>query len=267
MNKKTLYLTFDCEVWSKNKNLIKDFYYPTLTIANFFEKEKIPITLFISLSRKFPNVKDYYKTLDGLLKKLKKYKYISVQPHLHFYDLPVKGMKSNSDFMDKYSYKDLEKMMGWALRFFKKYKFDPVIFRPAGYRINKDYYKLLKKFNLSSSNLIEDLTNKIKTYPISTFRAHNRYFKPINSIITPEIIPANKVHKEFQKNKSNVLVSNFHSFSVFSSTILSWHPSSSIKILRKLKDKFSKKTKESYEWNQMKKFIKLYKNKYSFKNF
>jgi len=274
MGKKLLYLTFDCEVYSKNKELYKDFYHPTLAIAEFFKKEKIPITLFVSLSKKFPSIKDYYIVLDSLLKKLRKNKYVSVQLHLHFYDLPVNRIRSKSDIMKDYSMNELKKIFKWACAFLKKYGFNPVIFRPAGYITGKseEYYNLLKEFNLMSSNLKEYPTEKIKTFPISTFKSHNRYLKSNKSIITPEIIPAKKVHKEFQKNPDNLLVSNFHSFSVYSSSVLSWHPCSIIKVLRKIKDKFLglfnvKNYNESYEWKQMKKFIKKYKNQYDFKNF
>ena len=265
MNKKTLYLTFDCEVWSKNKNIEEDFYISTIAIANFFEKEKIPATFFISLSRKFPEIKNYYETLDKLLKKLKSYKYISVQPHLHFYDLPIKGINSKSDTMDKYSYKESSKMIKWAIKFLNKYNYKSTIFRPSGYITNKNYYKILKENNLQSSNLIEDEHHA--DFKISTFKSLNRKLHPINSIITTEIIPAKKVHKEFQKTQSKNLVSNFHSFSVYSSTTLSWHPCSLLKIINKIRKKINNKRKNSYEWKQMRKFVQKYKNKYEFKNF
>jgi len=266
MNKKILYLTFDCEIWSKNKNLSEDFYFPTITIANFFENKKIPITLFISLSQKFPQINNYYETLDRLLKKLKSYKYISIQPHLHFYNLPIKGINTKSDTMKNYTSSELSKMINWAIKFLKKYDYHPTTFRPAGYITNKNYYNILKNHNLQSSNLTEDKSHK--EYQLSTFQNLNRRLRSIQSIITPEIIPANRVHKEFQKSLSEILVSNFHSFSVYHSTTLSWHPCSLIKIFNNnIRDKIIKKQEESYEWKQMKKFIQKYKNKYSFKNF
>ena len=104
-------LTSDVELWSWNKNFEQDVKNGVLKLVELAEREKIPVTLFISLSDKGYFEKNYIEKISELIKQIKS-KIIDYGIHTHCKNIPM-GFPTIHDNLKDYKKEEMERIVKW----------------------------------------------------------------------------------------------------------------------------------------------------------
>ena len=240
---KKIYLTFDIEVLTSklsfNPVYWSSVYLGAIYIANELNKRNLKGTFFLSLSTKTSiiNHNEYVECLDLLIQSLKQYPNISLQPHLHAFNIPVDFLCLKDKF-SSYNYEQQVVLLEWAKQFFDLRGIEANHFRPGGYSINDSYYDALSRAGFLSSSLllknenvnINTLTGKCND--IFPFQTKNDIWEyPVTSILvksikrgkqeivnlSPDFFTIDSV-KQYIEQISYINI-NFHSFSIFNNRL------------------------------------------------
>ncbi len=240
---KKIYLTFDIEPLV-NKRSFNPTIYNSMVIGGTFiakelEKRNLNGTFYISLSRKTSalNRRGYEEGLDLLLRVLSSFKNISVQPHLHAFDLPV-GFETKSDLFGDYNFNEQVAMLKWAKEKLTSYGYKVDSFRPGSYSKNDQYYAALEKAGYQYSSVLDTTNHNVnidfidKTwrdtkpeairdiieFPVTSVKLKSIKGKTEVINLSPDFLTIESVAESIEKlNYINV---NFHSFSVFTRKFL-----------------------------------------------
>lgn len=266
-------LSSDIELWSWNRRFNQDVEKGVLELVKLAEKEKIPITLFLSLSDKGYGEEKYLQKIEEVIKKINS-KYISFGIHTHCKNLPLE-FPTPSDNLKDYSKEEIVKILRWYKKNLEKFTKKKIIsHRAGGYNIPnlKILEECFKKtgIKIDSSDISRNYGEKIKTpFIIEIPPATNRKLSKKLRVWGPEQM-SNKEIIDFYKqakDKTETLVIVFHSFSVFGSLgkkARIWHkmPNVARKMMKPLIKKIKKqniqqKNKEVSE--NFKRLIKMIK--------
>ncbi|OIO40655.1 hypothetical protein AUJ10_02305 [Candidatus Pacearchaeota archaeon CG1_02_31_27] len=216
-------LTSDIELWSWNKDFEQDIKKGVYELEKLAENEKIPATFFVSLSDKGYNDKNYMKKIEELIKKIKS-DYIQFGIHTHCKDIPI-NFSTESDDLKDYDEDQILNILIWYKNEMERILNKKVIVHRAGsYAIpsleilnrifgntglkidssdvGSEYSKITKFDNLIE---IPPSTNKKLSKQLRVLSTEQMSFKEILKFIKKA------------KGKTNNLVINFHSFSVYGS--------------------------------------------------
>jgi len=221
--KMKIILTSDVELWSWKKDFEQDVKLGVKELVKLANKEKIPITLFISLSDKGYNKKDYIKKITKLIKNIKS-KCVKIGIHSHCTNLPL-NLKAKSDNLKDHSKEDIIKILKWNKQILEKITKNKILIHRAGnYTIPK--LEILREcfdktgLKIDSSLIIRDYSRPLKSRNFLEIPpASNKKYSKKLRIWSPEQM-SNKEFLSFYKkakSRTDVLVINFHSFSVYGS--------------------------------------------------
>jgi hypothetical protein len=238
---KKIYLTFDIEPivsrLSFNPTVYNNVVLGGLRIANDLKERGLKGTFYISLSKKSKSInsKEYYDGLDILLTALKGYPNISVQPHLHGFNLPV-SFNTPKDQFETYNLEEQVELLSWAKDFLGSYGYEVNSFRPGSYSKNFHYYTALERagYKISSTLIREkpsiDLNKKvilenqnifkegnIIEYPVTALKIKNIRGKEEIVNLSPDFFTLESIKFIFEK--LDYLNINYHSFSVFANRL------------------------------------------------
>lgn len=267
-----LILSSDVELWSWNKNFEQDVKAGVLKLVELAEKEKIPLTLFISLSDKGYGDANYLEKITALIKEIKS-KQIHFGIHSHCKNLPIK-IKTSSDYLKDYPKEEITEILRWYKKELERITHKKIFlhragsyaipelelldkcFRETGLRvdssdISKEYSKLLKLKNLIE---IPPATNKKYSEKLRVFSPEQMSFEELRDFYNES------------KEKTEILVINFHSFSVYGN--LGWRkkvwyktPGFLRRLLRPLISLIKNKTSnQTFKINEQKKTSENFKN-------
>ncbi len=233
---KKIYLTFDIETiiskLSYNPGFYSNILSGSLYIANELEKRGLKATFFISLSSKtklIPN-KEYLEEISLIIRALRNFKNIKLQPHLHTFELPL-SFDTSSDAFSKYNLEEKIEILQWGKQFFEKFGIEVDSFRSGSYSRDDSYYSALEKSGYKySSMLLTDVhidTLRNCSYQHQPFHAeHDIVEYPVTSVLVKSIkndIETLNLSPDFFTLDSmrsyidelNYVNLNFHSFSIF----------------------------------------------------
>ncbi|MBI2045156.1 hypothetical protein HYT23_03795 [Candidatus Pacearchaeota archaeon] len=214
-------LTSDVELWSWNKNFERDVRIGVLKLVELAENEKIPVTLFISLSDKGYAQADYLENISKLINLLKS-KYVSFGIHTHCKNLPI-DYSNKSDNLIDYSEEETVKILGWYKKELEKIAGKKIyVHRAGGYHIPKlevlnECFKKTK-IKIDSSLLFREYS---RPFNLKNMReippATNMKYSKKRIVWSPEQMSFKEIIGFYKdaKSKTDVLVINFHSFSVY----------------------------------------------------
>jgi len=268
-------LSSDVELWSWNRNFSQDIEKGVIKLIEFANKEKIPITFFISLSDKGYWEKDYLKKIILLMKKLDG-EGIEFGVHSHCKNLPLE-FPTLSDNLKDYPLDQAVKIIKWYKKQLEKIlKKNIRVHRAGGYQIPSPN-TLSRIFNttglkIDSSALEVEYSSPRKFRNlIEISPATNKKYSKKLIVWGPEQMSNKELLKFYKKakTKTKVLVINFHSFSVhgfLGKKAKIWHklPNWLRKILRPFTKKFKENSKnnlesESPHFKNLKKIIRFLK--------
>lgn len=236
--KKTLRLTYDLETVTTGFSLSADCWHGVmmgaLALARALEKRSLKATFFLSLSRKTSAVPvaDFEFMLDALVSSLRGFGNIQLQPHIHAFDLPV-GFPCKSDFFSDYSEVQQMELLAYAKRFFSNHGLTATVFRPGGYRLTDQYYRVLAKSGFTTSSVLDaslpphiDLVdrkinvvdhefnrNGIREIPVTAVRINSIKHKVETINLSPDFFALETIRAQMEQLQS--LTINAHSFSMF----------------------------------------------------
>jgi len=240
---KKIYLTFDIEPLVNARSFDPTVYNNVLIgglfIAKELEKRGLKGTFYVSLSKKTRALKtdDFYDGLDALLRTLRSFENISVQPHLHGFDLPL-PFPTKTDSFGQYSIEQQIEMLVWGKTFLERYGYDVNSFRPGSYSTSAKYYEALQKSGYAYSSLlnrsddwvnIDFLSGKVKEssllvindvieYPVTSVKVKSIKGNVENINLSPDFLTIESVERYLEQlDYINV---NFHSFSIFTRKFL-----------------------------------------------
>jgi len=247
-------LTSDVELWSWNRNFEQDIVKGVLSLIKLVEKEKIPITFFISLSDKGYEDKDYLSKIISFIRKIKS-KYVSFGTHTHCKNLPL-NFNTESDNLKDYPKENIIKILKWYKKELdKSTKKKIYLHRSGNYTIPDlrilDECFLKSGLNIDSSYILKEYSNIIKLKNmIEIPPATNKKYSKKLIVWSPEQMSLKQMIDFYNqaKNKSDLLVINFHSFSVYGDLGKKkklWYliPKNIKKIIKPLINLLKKKTK------------------------
>ena len=241
---KKLYLTFDIETivsrLSYNPTFHASVFLGGLYIAKELKKRNLKGTFYISLSPKAKEIpfSDYIETIILLVKCLKPFDNIQIEPHVHAYALPV-SFDCKEDKFSAYSKQEQVELLTWAKDFFQKHGIEVKNFRPGGYNVNESYYEALKETGFVSSSVLfkkEDYLNidmlsgatkdyfpfvtdqGVWEYPVTSVKIKS--IKPgVTEIVnlSPDFFTIDSV-KDYIEQLDYVNI-NFHSFSIYNNRL------------------------------------------------
>jgi hypothetical protein len=239
---KKVFISFDIETvvskFSKNFDYKVTILQGALEIAKLLEEKKIKATFFISLSPKAKD-KDIYKYLSEirlLVRCLKGFEYVDMQPHLHALNIPV-SFKCDSDSFDDYTLDQQVELLKWAKNFFLELGVDVSGFRPGGFNNGRFYYKALQLAGYSFSSTLNtkshniDLIsreidkfdayssiNGIKEFYVTSVNIKSIKLGLIETInLSPDFFTYRSV-EPYIKRLDSINI-NFHSFSMYSNRL------------------------------------------------
>lgn len=242
MNKKKVLISFDIETvvskFSKNLDFRVTILQGALEIARTLEEKKLKSTFFISLSPK-DKEKDIYEYLSEvrlLVKCLKNFEFVDIQPHLHALNIPV-SFNCDSDDFSNYSLNQQVELLKWAKSFFSELGVNVSGFRPGGFKKGKLYYEALKLSGYTFSSTLNQRDPDIDFLPKQVYN-HNLYsnidgIKEFNvssvrvNSIKPGVIEIINLSPDFLSfssiesyiNQLDNININFHSFSMYSNRL------------------------------------------------
>jgi hypothetical protein len=214
-------LSSDAELWSWNKNFKQDVWEGVLKLVEVAEKEKIPLTLFVSLSDKGYGNFDYLEKITSLVKRIKS-KYISFGIHSHCKNLPL-NFPTPSDYLRDYQKDQIIQILQWYKEELEKITKNKVLIHRAGsYAIpNLDVLNECfkeTKIIIDSSDISREYSKllRLKNF-VEIPPATNREYSKKLRVWSPEQMSLKEMLDFYfkAKNKTDVLVVNFHSFSVY----------------------------------------------------
>ena len=220
------YLTFDLELWSKRKNYNLDISKALRYIKLLSEKKNVPVTIFVSLSRKYNIInltqKEYLKKIKSDLEKNKS-RFTNFQMHMHAFEI---NNRAQFDDLDNYKKRELIEILKTGKDVLEDIiKEEVYAFRSGGFKVGnkKTFFYALdrSKFRVDSSIIDEERreTEKIirenginvKEYYLTTIKSilgKKSYFCLENYTILPKIINIKKER----------IVSHYHSFKVLNNS-------------------------------------------------
>lgn len=234
---KRIYLTFDVEVWSKEKNFAKNVFFPLLSIVSILSEQNVPATFFVSVSGKFKDAKvptEMWGLLLGMLSGLPQT--FSVGLHLHVFGLPVApSKKAETDRFGSLTLEEKVYVLSWAKELFESYGVVPAAFRAGSYDTGElsEYYTALREAGVTvSSSVLPGVKTSlydfsrwdaqsikkyakehgVLEYPLFVAKVGGRYTHP-----TPEHLPANILCDILETSDQEEFTINFHSFKVLGS--------------------------------------------------
>lgn len=235
---KKIYLTFDIETivsgFSKSSNYLSGVYLSAMTLADELYKRNLKATFYISLSSKQDNLSqtEYFEFLKLLIRSLKSYHNIQIEPHIHALNIPMNFETRNDEF-NKYDVNQQTELLKFAKSFFIKQGINVKSFRPGGFNANDSYYDALKNADYKYSSLLRrdlniniDLLNG-KVIQSSEFLTENGIIEyPVTSVkiksikgnieilnLSPDFFTLESIKDQFvELNYVNI---NFHSFSFY----------------------------------------------------
>jgi hypothetical protein len=213
-------LTSDVELWSWRKNFKRDIEEGVLKLIELAEKERIPITFFISLTDKGYGIEEYSKKISDLVKKIKSKKvFFGIHPHCRGLDLDF----IKSDNLKEHSEEEIVKILSENKKELEKITNREIrVHRAGNYGIPRldILNRVFKKTGLliDSSDIsigysqITKLPHLIEIPP-----ATSKEYSKKSRVWTPEQMSLKEILNFYNKskNKTEVLVINFHSFSVY----------------------------------------------------
>lgn len=214
-------LTSDVELWSWNGNFEKDIEKGVLKLVELVEKEKIPITLFISLSDKGYGDKNYKFKIKELIKKIKS-KYIEFGAHTHCKNLSLK-FPTDSDNLKDYSKIEIVEILRWYKKEIEKITNKKIITHRAGSYAIPNLNLLNECFNdlglkIDSSDISIEYSKMLKLRNLIEIPpATNKFYSKSLRVFSPEQMSLKEMIKFYEESKehTDILVINFHSFSVY----------------------------------------------------
>ncbi len=237
MNKE-LRLTYDLETVTTGFSLSADYWHGvmmgSLILARELEKRNLKATFFLSLSRKTALIPqdNFDNMLDTLVSSLRGFDNVQLQPHIHAFNLPV-GFECKSDFFSDYSEEQQMAMLQYAKDFFKKHGLYATAFRPGGYHLTDQYYRVLAKSGIKASsvldstlpshidlvdNKINDVSTKfdrngVREIPVTAVRIKSVKHKIETINLSPDFFALDTIRDKMEQLPS--LTINAHSFSMF----------------------------------------------------
>jgi hypothetical protein len=214
-------LTSDVELWSWNRDFKQDVEAGVLRIMKLCEEEKIPITLFVSLSDKGYAQKDYLPKIKNLLDKLKS-KYVHFGVHTHCKNLPI-DYSNISDDLNQYSEAETVKILKWYKQELESATHTKIfVHRAGGYNI-PNLMLLERCFKNVGLKIDSSLLKRAYSEPLKIGKLKEispaTNFRYVNKKIvwSPEQMTLKEMAKFYNeaKTKTGILVINFHSFSVY----------------------------------------------------
>ena len=213
-------LTVDVELWSWRRNFELDIEKSLKVLEKFSIEEKIPLTLFISLSDKGYDCKDYLKKISEVISKIKS-ENIKFGIHSHCTNLPL-DFKTKSDNLKDYDREHITRILEWYKKELEKITNQKIIVHRAGsYEIPS--LQVLKEcfprgLKIDSSDISQDYLkikelNSLLEIPPAT----NRQLWAQHRVWSPEQLSFKEMVKFYNEAKkhTNLLIMNFHSFSVY----------------------------------------------------
>ena len=236
--KRTLRLTYDLETVTTGFSLSADYWHGvmlgTLALARDLEERGLKATFFLALSRKTALIsqKEFLKMLETLISSLRGFQNIQLQPHIHAFDLPV-GFACKSDYFSDYSEVQQMEMLAYAKRFFSNHGLNATAFRPGGYHLTDQYYRVLAKSGFTASSVLDtslpphiDLVdgkinavdhefnrNGIREVPVTAVRINSIKHKVETVNLSPDFFALETIREQMEQLQS--LTINAHSFSMF----------------------------------------------------
>ncbi len=236
--KKTLRLTYDLETVTTGFSLSADYWHGVLmgalVLARELEKRDLKATFFLALSRKTALIpsKDFNGMLDTLVSSLRGFGNIRLQPHIHAFDLPV-GFECKSDFFSDYSEEQQMELLAYAKDFFEKHGLKATAFRPGGYHLTEQYYRVLARSGFAVSSVLDsslpphiDLVDgKINVLapefkrsgvveiPVTAVRINSIKHRIETVNLSPDFFALETICEQMEQLES--LTINAHSFSMF----------------------------------------------------
>ena len=242
--KKKVYLTFDIETivsrLSYNPTYHASVLLGGLKIANELKKRNLKGTFYISLSPKCEEISfpKYIEVIKLLVRCLKTYDNIQIEPHLHAYGLPV-SFNCSEDKFSSYNKNEQKELLLWSKEFFKSQGIIVRSFRPGGYNVNSSYYEALSESDFETSSILHKAADKVSIdllngstnehLPYKTIQGVTEY--PVTSVkiksIKPGVIEVVNLSPDFLTIESvkgyienlSYLNINFHSFSMYNNRL------------------------------------------------
>ena len=214
-------ISIDVELWSWGKNFEIDIAKALKILTRLADNEKIPIVFFISLSDKGYGDKKYFSKIKDLLKNLQP-KNIEFGIHTHCKNLPL-NFKINSDMLKDYSQEEITKILNWYKKNLEEITCKKIwIHRAGNYSIPplNILEKSFKKTGLKidSSDISKEYSKKFFMNSLLEIPpATNKKYSAQLRVWSPEQMSFNEMIKFYEnaKYKTDFLVINFHSFSVY----------------------------------------------------
>jgi hypothetical protein len=249
-------LSSDVELWSWNKNFKQDVEIGTIRLVELVYREKIPITFFISLSDKGYGSEGYLENIKAIISKLRSKK-IEFGVHTHCSNLPLE-FETPSDKLKDYNEKEIIDILKWNKRVLEDItKKKIVVHRAGGYNIPSleilnDCFKKTG-LKIDSSDITQEYSSISKRDSLVEIPpATNKKYSKKLIVFGPEQMSLKQMFKFYYKAKkrgAEVIVINFHSFSVYGNLGFKakiWHkmPVFIRKRLKKLLENKKKEIKE-----------------------
>ncbi len=213
-------LTSDVELWSWSRNFKKDIEIALNKLVELEKKENIPITFFVSLSDKGYGEEDYLKKIIKVIKKIKD-KNIEFGIHTHCKGLSIDFIKE--DNLGDYDKKQIIKILVWNKKELEKATGKKVIVHRAGNygirdlnSLNDIFKKLGLKIDSSNINQYYSIPKKYNNF-VEIPPATNKEYSKKLIVWSPEQMSLKELTNFYYKSKkkTDILVINFHSFSVY----------------------------------------------------
>src|SRR3989344_6895229 len=183
-------LTSDIELWSWNRSFEQDIKMGTLKLIELSEKEKVPLTLFISLIDKGYGNNDYLNAIKRLTKGIKS-KNVAWGIHTHCKNLPIE-YSNYSDNLKDYSEEEIIKILNWYKKELENLSNKKItVHRAGGYHIPRlnILEKCFKKtgIKMDSSLLFRDYSQPLKLNGLSEIPpATNKKYAKKRIVFGPE---------------------------------------------------------------------------------
>jgi hypothetical protein len=217
-------LSSDVELWSWRNNFETNIKQGVLKLIELAKNEKIPITLFISLSNKGYNEIDYLQNITKFVKTIN-YKDVEFGTHTHCKNLPIE-YSNKSDNLKDYSKEEIIQILKWyKMELEKMTKQKIIVHRAGSYMIpkleilNECFKNAGLKIDSSDLNseygIITKLSN-ITEVPPGTSKEYSKKLR----VFSPEQMTLKEMISFYRKCKNHgtrILVINFHSFSIYGS--------------------------------------------------
>ena len=268
-------ITVDVELWSWRRDFELDIEKPVFELVKLADREKIPIILFISLSDKGYGDKNYRENVTKLLRKIKS-KYISYGIHTHCKNLPL-NFETKSDNLKDYSLEKEIEILKWYKKNVERITEKKIVAHRAGnwaipsLKILDEAFKKAG-IKIDSSDLSQEYSKIIKTnslveIPPATNRRLSRH--PI--VWSPDQMTVDEMINFYNeaRSKTDVLVMNFHSFSIsgnLGSKVRVWNkiPAPFKKVLRLFLIKKGRKSISDESFRKLKRIVSFIRGKAEF---